>query len=423
MPTERLEAEITTLAGHLNAATCRWLSLVAEFDRREGHVSWGCASCAHWLSWQCGITPGAAREQLRVARCLLQLPEIQGAFAAGRLSFSQARALTRVATPENEGDLLQLASHATAAQLERIVRGYRKADDLSREAEAAHEAREVFYWHDDDGSLVIHARLPAAEGELVLQALNAAEATLTADDGDVSAETRPSPGQRRADALVAMAETTLSSGLAPAAGGERHQVVVHVDIETLAADEPGRCELADGTAIGPETARRLACDGALVKMTHGKRGPPNVGRRTRTVPAAIRRALDARDAGCRFPGCTRTRFVDAHHIHHWAHGGPTSVDNLVLLCRHHHRLLHEGRYSLTRTTDGELTFRRPDRRKLRAVCPALTGNPTALHDGHRDHGPMIHPDTATTGWMGDPLDLPLTTYLLHAKSPPRSRSG
>src|SRR5215207_6511175 len=127
MPTERLEAEITKLAGHLNAAMCRWLSLVAEFDRRQGHLSWGCASAAHWLSWQCGITPGTAREQVRVARRLADLPGIGARFGAGRLSFSQVRALTRVATRENEGGLLDLAEHATAAQLERIVRGYRRA--------------------------------------------------------------------------------------------------------------------------------------------------------------------------------------------------------------------------------------------------------------------------------------------------------
>jgi len=144
MPVDRLEEEITTLAGHLNAGTCRWLLLVAEFDRREGWAAWGCRSCAQWLSWRCGVAPGAAREQLRVARSVADLAGVRAEFAAGRLSYSQVRALTRVASAENEGELLELARHATAAQLERVVRGYRAASALADDARRAHEAREVF---------------------------------------------------------------------------------------------------------------------------------------------------------------------------------------------------------------------------------------------------------------------------------------
>lgn len=175
---------------------------------------------------------------------------------------------------------------------------------------------------------------------------------------DVSAETPDSrPAQRRADALVAMAETALASGIAACAGGERHQVVVHVDAEALADDGPGRCELDDGHALAPETARRLACDSSVVAMRERGGRALSVGRRTRSIPPAIRRALAARDRGCRFPGCGLHRFVDGHHITHWAHGGPTSVENLVLLCRHHHRLVHEGGYRLERRSGGRLVFR------------------------------------------------------------------
>jgi hypothetical protein len=218
-----------------------------------------------------------------------------------------------------------------------------------------------------------------------------------------------------------MAETTLALGAAPAAGGERQQVVVHVDLETLAADEPGRCELGDGTAIAPETARRIACDAALVKLAEGRHGALDVGRRTRAIPPAIRRALNARDHGCRFPGCTNTRFVDAHHIHHWARGGRTCVDNLVLLCRHHHRLVHEGGFTLSRRPDGRLTFRRPDGRRLKDVCSAPAGATDALADPRHGHGHAVGPDTATTGWTGDPLDLSLTTMLLLDRHRPRAR--
>src|SRR4051812_36187764 len=161
LPMERLEAEITTLAGHIAAATCRWLLLVGEFDRREGWAGWGCKSCAHWLSWQCATGLRAAREQVRVARALAGLPAIHEAFAAGRLSYSQARALTRVARPDNEQELLALARQATAAQLERLVRSYVKADRLRVEARDAYERRELVWWQEDDGSFVVQARLPA----------------------------------------------------------------------------------------------------------------------------------------------------------------------------------------------------------------------------------------------------------------------
>ena len=170
MPVERLEREITQQAAHINAATCRWLLLVGEFDRREGWAAWDCRSCTHWLSYRCGLSPAAAREQLRVARLLDGLPEIRRTFGRGELCYSQVRALTRVATAETEGQLLMIARHASAAQLERIVRGFRSVVgyELGR---PEHESRYVRCGRDDDGSLLLRARLPAEEGALVLAAL------------------------------------------------------------------------------------------------------------------------------------------------------------------------------------------------------------------------------------------------------------
>lgn len=228
LETERLEAEITTLAGHIAAATCRWLLLVGEFDRRQAWGSWGCNSCAHWLSWQCAMGLRAAREHVRVARALAGLPAIREAFAAGRLSYSQARALTRVAEPEREEELLALARHATAAQLERLVRGYLKASALREQARDAYDRRELVWWHDDDGSLVIQARLPADDGALVLEALQARADGLREGDrgagagappaqgasetaGECSAEQRP-PRRRPPRALLADALTELARG-------------------------------------------------------------------------------------------------------------------------------------------------------------------------------------------------------------------
>jgi len=174
MPLELLEREITELAAHINAATCRWLMLVGEFDRREGWADWGCKSCTHWLSYRCGLSPAAAREQVRVARLLAELPDLRATFERGELCYSQVRALTRVATAETEQDLLEIARHATAAQLEVVVRAYRGV--LSTELSAGqpeYERRYVRCENDDDGSLLISARLPAEEGALVLTALEA----------------------------------------------------------------------------------------------------------------------------------------------------------------------------------------------------------------------------------------------------------
>jgi predicted alpha/beta hydrolase family esterase len=165
LPLERLEHEITQLASHLQAGMCRWLELVAEFDRREGWGSWGCKSCADWVAWRCAVAPRAAREHVRVARALGDLPEIHAAFARGELSYSKVRALTRVATPEVESELVEMARHATAAQLERICRGLRRV--TTDEALRANDDRYLTHWWDpEDGALCIHARIPAEDGAL-----------------------------------------------------------------------------------------------------------------------------------------------------------------------------------------------------------------------------------------------------------------
>jgi hypothetical protein len=269
MPLELLEREIAELAAHINAATCRWLVLVGEFDRREGWADWGCKSCTHWLSYRCGLSPAAAREQVRVARLLTDLRQIRATFERGEICYSQVRALARVATAETERDLLEIARHATAAQLEIVVRAYRGV--LSTELGARqpdYERRYVRCEHDDDGSLLISARLPAEEGALILAALEAGRDALRdsrgrsePDAGSASAETThigdmmsaerrtedgdEAPGERiavsNADALVMMAETTLAAGPTARTGGDNHQVIVHVDAGTLDRDDDGAC--------------------------------------------------------------------------------------------------------------------------------------------------------------------------------------
>jgi Domain of unknown function (DUF222)/HNH endonuclease len=445
MPLERLEHEITELAAHINAATCRWLLLVGEFDRREGWAEWGCKSCAHWLSYHCGLSAATGREQVRVARQLDGLPAIRTAFGRGELCYSQVRALTRIATQETEGDLIMVARHATAGQLEVIVRAYR---GVLASARPQHRRRFVRCDHDEDGSLLLQARLPADEGALLLAALEAGrdairagralnseradEATADASGGSVSAETthigdrgvedtdrcdsEKAPGERmsasNADALALMAETMLSTGPAERSGGDSYQVVVHVDAATLAATdddgdtEAGACQLDRGSPLHPETARRLACDGSLVRILERDGRPLSIGRKKRTVPPALRRALRSRDTVCRFPGCPQRRFLHAHHIDHWAHGGLTNLSNLVQLCSHHHRLVHEGGYRIERAAQGALRFQRPDGRALPTTTAGHQGRANELQRRNSQHRLDLTDETCVPLiYPGDRLDL------------------
>jgi hypothetical protein len=199
---------------------------------------------------------------------------------------------------------------------------------------------------------------------------------------------------------VAVAETALARPPTGLSGGERHQLVVFVDAETLATDSPGasatgggHCAVADGPGIAPETARRLSCDCSYLAILRDRASGEllDVGRRTRSIPPPMRRALSVRDEHCRFPGCERRHYVDGHHIVPWSQGGETKLDNLVLLCRHHHRLVHEGGFSVGWETDaaaGKLRWRRPDGRSVddppspRPKLPPLDwGAPGPLHTG------------------------------------------
>ena len=228
---EELAAEICTLTGHINAANHRWLMLIAEFDRRNGWSDSATQSCAHWLNWKCGIAMGAAREKVRVARALENLPKISAAMACGKLSYSKAREITRVGSSENEDYLLMIAEHGTAQHVENLVRAYRRcqdAEELSREARQQ-QNRCVSFRYDDDGSLILTCRLPAEAGALIMKALELAVE-------DVPAGTSPEPvsfSARRADALALVAESFLAHDVLEAPGTDRHQIVMHVAAETL----------------------------------------------------------------------------------------------------------------------------------------------------------------------------------------------
>lgn len=337
MPLEQLEAEITELAGHLIAAERRRLLLVAEFDRRSGYSQWGCRTCAHWLTWHCGIEMRASREKVRVGRALETLPFITQEFAAGKLSYSKVRALTRIATPKNETDLAELAEHATAVHVEKIVRAYRgllSADDERLAANERHDAQYLRLDPTDDGS-------------------------------------------------------------------------VNVDDDVLVNDiAEGVCELSGGPRLAPETVRRLMCDASAVFMLRDEAGRPvNVSNKTRTIPPSLRRSVHARDNGCRFPGCGERRFVDVHHAHHRARGGKNEKANLMELCWFHHRLVHEGGWSVRFDSGGVVLAITPKGN----VLPRSRSTEVVDDEGieHRDleQGIAIEPDTCIPRWYGDPLDL------------------
>jgi len=464
----RLGQAITLLSAQINAANHRLLRLIAEFDRCGGwRLDGTMRSCAHWLVAHCGITLGAAREKVRVARQLEVLPEVNGVFAEGGISYSKVRAITRVATPENEGFMVHLAQENSAGHLERLVGRYEPvpepglagllewgpeevaaasheaaeaaaagiADDAAEigvapvlDAEALRElAREVYWFQNEDGMWVIHAMLPPEQGQLVIKALQAVARPLAEERQEawqakqkarmqavarkllerrgarpdtglengarteigpgssrpeetsekISAETVPDHlayaraeekisaatfsqhmNQVRADALVSMVEHFLASGpdyrgLQGLKGAERCQVVLHVDVNTLREQRSGVCcthgraHFEDKPWLAPSTARRLSCDASLVTVLEDDAGTVlNVGRKSRIVPERIRRALRERDGVCQYPGCQESEYVDAHHIQHWADGGETRLNNLVTLCRFHHRQLHRGCFDI-----------------------------------------------------------------------------
>ena len=590
--------QIAELSARIDAATYELLCHLHEFDRRHGWEGW--RSCAHWLNWRTGLDLGAAREKLRVAAALADLNHVSAAMARGQLSYSKVRALTRVASPATEARLLAVALCATAAQVERLVRAWRRVDrDAQPDAEQVLLAsRALSMQVDEDGMVVLRGRLPPEVGALLLRAVEAAlEQVPASAEGD-----EPTTAQRRADALGLVAESALAGGLDPGNPADRFQVTVHVQADALpardpadaaprvaaetrevsltlsepvapaaprvaaetravspASSEPGApagprvadetrevnltpsepgalarnlvaahaameqrgglgadgelvpgvaaesarsprgtsgresrsadtagrlplceesapcpsdatdredrhegiarrpslseqatiatphvsaetfeiseapgervaaetdldagqavIEQAGGLHIGREAARRVACDAGIVVLRHAADGQVlDVGRRSRTVPSAMRRALLSRDRGqCQFPGC-ESRHCDAHHVEHWADGGETRLQNLVLACRFHHRALHEEGFRVVPgDADGQFRFLRPDGTPLPAEppMPSWEGAPLAPTDARlAAAGVSIGPDTATPEWYGESLDLTATLDVL-----------
>ncbi len=415
---ERLGDEIALLSAHIAVATARLLDLIRDFDTRAGWGHAGAKSCAEWLSWRVGLDLGAAREHVRVARALSDLPRVAEAFARGELSYSKVRALTRVATPQTEERLLIAGRAMTAAHVERLVRAWRRVDDNAETRETAQrqKSRSLHVYQDDDGMVVVRGRLTPEVGAVLRQALAAAcdrlyeQARVNDPEGDP-----PTMGQQQADALGMIAEAALHHDLDPGAPGERYQVVVHIDAPVLAdPEQPGQSVLEDGQHVPAGTSRRLACDASRVVMRHDPEGRVvEIGARTRTIPPALRRALHHRDRGCRFPGCG-SRFTQGHHIRHWAAGGPTTLSNLALLCRRHHRSVHEDGFQVERLANGELQFRRPNG----WVLPEAPALPDVAADAGatlcaRNAGVRVNATTLRPSWSGERLDVDYAIDVMH----------
>ena len=439
-----LGREITELCVYLYAATYKLLVMIREFDQDGLWKLEGVHSCAHWLNWKCGIGMNAAREKVRVANALAELPKISEAFSKGEVSYSKVRAMTRIANRKNEDYLLMIARHGTAFHIENLVGKYRRCERLkdSQDANRQQACREVWYTYDHDGSLVFHGRLPAEQGALLLKAL---EMSGERAEREVPAEKRPRSSYPAfmADAMVELAESYLEHGCESSSTADRYQVVVHVAAETLKADDDGVSAetstdaptedeisaetsallqthfsyLEDGPRVSAETSRRISCDASIIRILDDEKGEPlSIGRKSRLIPPAIRRALKARDRGCRFPGCTHRYFIDGHHIRHWADGGETSMENLVLLCRFHHRLVHERGFGCERTDDGKIVFTNPVGREIARSCylPAIPiDSDIFVYFKTNLDGVELDPQACGSKWEGEKIDWPLAVGHLY----------
>jgi hypothetical protein len=338
-----LAADLIDLRRRIDQLEYQFVRRVRAFDRRAAWRHDGAVSAGAWLRTHCRLSPGAAYGRVRVARRLDEcLPEAGAAFAAGDVSFAHVQmieAATHDAQPEPAVD-------AAAARL----------DARQAKARCRFTIRRT-----PRGTSTLEGELDA-EGVATLSA--ALDALMAPPRGPALLR---SPAQRRAEVLVELARRLLDGATLPTNGGERPHVGVLVPLEGL----EGRIGAPAATLewAGPicgETARRLACDAEISRIiTDGRSEPLDLGRSTRTIPAALRRAIVARDRHCIFPGCDRPPpWADVHHFVHWADGGETSLDNCGLCCRPHHWLFHEGGWSIRRRADGRLEVLRPGGRPL-----------------------------------------------------------
>jgi hypothetical protein len=360
VPASSIGDDLVVLKRHINACEAEFTRRLIRFDTGQGYTATCSVSAAAWLRSECRLSGSAASDRVEVSRRLASLPDTTKAFAEGEISYQHAALIAR--TAEKLGDKMEAQAEAilvnAAKELDpatlRFVTSHLRhclePDGVLADANEAHDHRFLHLSQTLDGVFQLDGRLDADGGAMLRTALNALSGPPAPDD-------MRTPAQRRADALVELARQQLDRGDLPEVGGQRPHLAVTVEMATL-AKQPGSpaAELEWAQPIPAETARRLACDASITPIVRGPESHQvNAGPTTRVVPGALRKALVVRDRGCRFPGCDRPPdWTDAHHLKHWADGGETSAGNLVLLCRRHHRYVHEEGWHLGWDADRSL---------------------------------------------------------------------
>jgi hypothetical protein len=414
---DTLARQIGELSLRIDIAKHSLLTHLRTFDAHEGWGGMGFISTAAWLSWWIHIGPGAAREHVRVARALGELRLIDAAFANGKLSYAKVRAITRVATPETEQNFIDVAMHATAAQIEKLTAAYRRTR-IDPSQPAADLRRFVRRAETASGMIRIEMQLPPEQANVVWEAMSSALDSGRREGKDISAETAAHPREdvsaetrhhtdpivlqaERADAMVNVAQAYLKHD--PRTLGSGYELVIMTTVDQLDQGPAGVGGfLRDGTPVPLHIARMLACDCTRVDVEATEDGEIlDVGRARRTIPSAIGRALWLRDGGCRVPGCGRKHHLHGHHIEAWADGGKTSASNLVLLCPTHHTLVHEGQLHV-QVHDGRIEFRNAYGLHLHPT-PDRSTNLEELDHWLRTAEPGL--DRGTPLWDGSRLDL------------------
>jgi hypothetical protein len=340
------------------SASAERLRAVAAYDEEKFWERDGATSMTSWLAARYGLGRGTAREWVRVAHALRRLPRIVRAYARGEISWDQLQPLTKFATPETDEHWARKAPKLRPAGLWREARRHERA--RAREAADIHRRRYLSLWWDPEAPvLYLEGRLGADQGAAVQAALERRAHDVVLEEVP---ETPPQDA-RMADALVELVTGGASDQAPPAT------LVVHAGAEVLTGEEPDRgpwlSETEGGTRLPTEAVRRLACDSRIEWVLESGGRAVGIGRRGRAVPGLFLRLLRHRDLGCRFPGCERRRWVQAHHLVHWADGGATNLDNLVLLCHAHHRLIHEGGWRTSGHPARDLRFHDPTGRPVR----------------------------------------------------------
>lgn len=350
--TELVEAA-DVLHRRVSSSQRQLLRVIVQLDRSEAWRGDGAHDMAHWITMRHGISDWKARRWIAAGHALESLPRTAEAFESGELGIDKVVELTRFATPETEGRLVPWAIGVSSGCI-------RHRADLERRRQIAEVAdverdRTLSWWYFDDGKrFALEAELPAAQGAMVAATLDALAKDVPTMPGE---EGRVYVDARRADALVGLCS---GGGGGEKEGSERTTGVVHAPLRAL-LDGTGSCEIEGGPVIHASSASRLLCGGCLkVVIEDEDREPIRLGRTTREPSAWMMRQLRYRDWGCRFPGCDARRFTQAHHIVWWRRGGRTDLDNLILVCFFHHRLVHEWGWKVARGDDGTVRWFRPD---------------------------------------------------------------